>query len=277
MTRVLKLIGYFVSIAALVSMIGNIYWDPKNWKIWERAITPWLFVGLVLVALWPLLQQCSLRIRRWLFRKFVVDLNFELKEFIKSLRPQKMVDYELNGPKLIKEGYRHVSARIETMQIILEGLLNREGGESKLREIGRTIGSNFVETTWSQMEEHVMVSADINPPLKPSASAPISKEEIDRRLSLWGRMELTAGWGEFKPNVVDVPKGLTGSIIVSDCFLTVGKNINDLRLCAFLEGYIEAIVSGLTGYQIGVREDTCGRESRVDKNCVFRITFQNHN
>ncbi|MEM2173077.1 MAG: hypothetical protein QXS66_07550 [Thermoproteota archaeon] len=56
----------------------------------------------------------------------------------KSLFPREELDYKLEGAILKKEGYRHISARIETIKIILEDILLKTS-EEHLKELGRLV------------------------------------------------------------------------------------------------------------------------------------------
>jgi predicted hydrocarbon binding protein len=244
-------IGYVVLIFTFLSIVVPAI--LPTWGSYERVIVPIVLALCAIVLLRPTLYQW----RRWLFRKF---------------RPSDFPDYELQGIALIKEGHRHISARVESIQIILEGILgNDQTGESRLKEVGRKVSHNFVLTTWKQMQEHLLSQGKIGKPLQPKPGEPISADEIDRRLKLWADMEKTAGWGEFRPDVRPLQDGLTGVITIVECFLALGRTEKDRRLCAYLEGYMEGIILGLTGRKVSVHEISCGRELLADKNCIFRV------
>ena len=274
MKRALEYIGYVVAVLTLISIVGSAVVGPPLWGSVFLVVTDCALGVLAIVLLWPTFRRWSLVLRRWLFRKFVVDLTADIEEFIKNLRTTPLPDYELTGRILKKEGYRHISARIETVQTILEGLISDQGTEKegKLKSVGRKVGLNFVTTTWSRMEEHVLSHAGISGPRRPTVRQPLTKDKIEKRLALWAKMELTAGWGEFKPRITLASGCLVGEITIVDCFLVAGRNSSDPRLCAFLEGYIGEIISGLTGYEVQVKETICGRSSKVDQNCVFKVT-----
>lgn len=271
--RILEYIGYVACVVTFLSIVGPYILGRSLWSALELFVVRLVLIGLTVTFLWPALCRWSFYLRRWLFARFVRDLTPEIRELVKDLRPERALDYKLEGAILKKEGYRHVAARIETIQVIFDALLKASGGvEDRLKEVGRKVGRNFVHTTWRQMQEHVLAARGIPGPSQPSPGQPISAEHISRRLSLWAEMEKTAGWGEFQPDVKPVGNVLRGVITVTDCFLAAPpRNSQDPRLCAFLEGYMEQIISGLTGHGVSVHEVSCGRKFGADKNCVFTV------
>lgn len=276
--RALQYTGYVSAILTIASILGPRVIGQPNWGgIFGTFILPFVLAVFSISVLWSSICSGTVRLSGWLFRKYLNAVRHEVYDFVETYREEMTTeirpDYELAGAILKKEGYRHISARVETLQTILEGMLpiSHPENDHKLRITGRMVGRNFVQTTWLQMQEHVLDKAQISGPRRPSSGEKISAEEINRRLNLWAGMELTAGWGEFKPDVRPLGDGLTGVITVADNFLTAGRTIREPRLCAFLEGYIEEIVSGLTGRNINVREVSCGREMAVDKICTFLV------
>lgn len=275
-------IGYFVAFITLLLFIAPAIIGKDVTKEYPvetgRIVLVILGVALLWRRLINLLIKLSLNFRKFIFRLFVSDIKEDIKSFVKSLademepeirqiisrlRPQNMLNYELKGPILKKEGYRHVSARVETIQLLLEGILNGDPNNSdKLRDIGRRVGDNFVQTTWPDMSEFM---------LKQRGGTIENLDDKLKRIRLWADMEITAGWGEFDTDLKIVKNGIFGLIKIRECFLSAGRDDKKVCLCPFLEGYLESMLSGLAGSSIKVTEHSCGRSGGVDKICIFKV------
>ena len=235
--------------------------------------------GLAIISLIFLKNQIVRLISRsvvWSFRTFLGCVEVEVKEFLIKLRAEKTVHYTLEGTALKKEGYQHISMRIETIQTIFDAIPSAQDaqGLNYLKEIGRNVGQNFVRTTWKQMREHWRQNAGIAQS-ESSSTYPMTESEIRECLKMWCQMEGTAGWGHFDiPEFTITDERFVGTLRIRDCFLTVGRMEESPKLCSFLEGYCETILSGLLNRRIAVTELQCGQRFPVDKICIFRIEAQ---
>lgn len=265
----LTLLRWIGGIAGLAAFLGSQVLPPA-WRTPALQSAAWiaLVVSLVVVA-WPWLRTASWVVRRWLFRVLVSDLEPEIASVVSDLRAGVPLNYVLEGAALKKEGYRHVSARIETMQTIFGSVAEPE--RPSLRDIGRLVGGNFIQSTWAEMMDFV-VKHDVDEghgvELNPVARTP---DDVVDKIRIWAAMERTAGWGVFEPEIHVVSNSLYGHIRVRECFLTVGRGRPLPSLCEFIEGYMEEILTGLSGWAVEVTEDACGVDSAVDKVCVFSV------
>lgn len=278
-------LGYFAAIITLVLYIAPAIFGPQFLQKYPVEIGKVVLFILTVILLWPLLKKLFLRFRKFIFRLFISDMKENVIDFVRSLteemepdikqmisriRPQTMLNYEIQGPILKKEGYRHISARVQTVQLILEGTLDvNPGSIIKLKNIGYQVGKNFVQATWPDMSEFMLKQRG-----ETIESLDIGKDPQSgrlKRIRLWADMEITAGWGEFIPEVSFSNDRIFGFIKIRECFLAAGRDEKSLCLCPFLEGYLESMLSGLLSSTIKVTIDKCGLYSGVDKICVFKV------
>lgn len=282
----LEKLGYLSALIALVLYIAPAFWGPQFLQKYPveigRVILIFISVIVGAILLWPRFKKIGLHFRKFIFRLFVNDMKEDIKDFINilanemepeirqiitRLKPQNMLNYELTGPILKKEGYRHISARVETIQLLLEGIINDDS--DKLRDVGRKVGNNFVQTTWPDMSE--FMSKQRGDVTGISSISGNSQSDKLNRICTWANMEITAGWGEFEPDLKFIGDSIFGIIKIRECFLAVGRDDKKTCLCPFLEGYLESMLSGLLASNVKVIEHICGRSGGVDKTCIFKV------
>ena len=179
--------------------------------------------------------------------------KWALKEFAKMIAAYisspdgvEVISYVLNNNRLMKEGYPHISMRIETIQSIFDTILQKTQQDTTvLNDLGRNVAKNFMSETWTTMNNHVL------------GQALSSKESIFK----WLRMEKTAGWGSFEASFNDMPNGkFRGNITINNCFLAYKRTATNQNHCAFLCGYMEEIITAMAGFQVNIQETQCGNQ-----------------
>ncbi|MBI1912117.1 MAG: hypothetical protein HYS21_08955 [Deltaproteobacteria bacterium] len=280
--NIVEALRYIAPIITLITIVLPFFLGKDAASIYYLEIATIVFAIITAIVLWPLLKRIIIRVTKSIVNFFINNLRQDIKNFIvqiindaepeiqkiiSRLRPQNMLNYELSGAILKKEGYRHIATRVETIQLIFEETLLRSDA-TFLKEMGRKIGMNFVQKTWPDMSDF-MIKKRYGSEKMPE----YKNTEMDmlNRINLWADMEVTAGWGKFEPELKFVNGELFGVIKIHECFLAVGRNNKDACLCTFLEGYLESMLSGLANRHIKIFETHCGRDAGVDKICFFRV------
>jgi predicted hydrocarbon binding protein len=187
---------------------------------------------------------------KWALRRFAKMIA----AYISSPDGVEVINYVLNNNRLMKEGYPHISMRIETIQNIFDTILQKTQQDTTvLSDLGRNVAKNFMSETWATMNNHVL------------GQALSSKESILK----WLRMEKTAGWGFFEVSFNDMPNGkFRGNITVKNCFLAYKRKPTDQNHCVFLCGYMEEIITAMAGFSVNVEETQCGNQNNKET-CWF--------
>lgn len=269
----------FVANIIMPAFSGDLPGSDK-WLIVARIAAVVFFVVLVLSFTPNILRIASVILDRALvrarprlskvFQQVLTDSQPLLAQLVATVRPQTLATYELEGAVLKKEGYRHISLRVETIHIILEALLDAADGVRKLRALGREVGSSFAQNTWTEMSFFRLRQQD-GPSATRFQSPPATPEDLKKRIKLWADMEVTAGWGGFQPEIHATADAIWGTVTVYECFLAIGRSPNRGSLCPFLEGYLEAILTDLIARPVRIQEMTCGIRGGVDRICRFRV------
>ena len=226
----------------------------------------------------------------WSGATFLISLSFIIYIFIKE-RKLKTMDEKYktlfdNLQKLVEDskkrdafhytlkngflypssqpGVRNVALRVESIQIILENIpINDDNGFSTwLKYIGREVARNYYKEVLKGLAYKSLTGDEV-----------ANKKE---RIKGWLEEENHSAWGNF---ILDDSFSITssnnrietfsGRIIITNSFLSIKRDIQSRKLCPFLCGYIEGIISNIFRSEVCVTERTCGCEDDLDGKCTF--------
>jgi len=233
---------YIVSVPTILCWIIVAYWGESTWKEGVKIVFPALAILLTIAFFILILVN---------FVKKIVKMT--VSEVVKD------GDYHLSGAILYKEGVPHISLRVKTIHTIFSKILDiTTCNDQILVELGKCVGDNFIENSWRTMDFAVNFKVDNN------------QMTPKQKLVKWMDMEKTAGWGEFQISFFQEQScgRFSGEIKVKNCFLTSERTLSHKSFCPFLVGYCRAIITGLTGFEVEVREDYCSRDPN-NSVCAF--------
>lgn len=196
--------------------------------------------------------------------KEICEKNAEnMKEFIKPC-------YTFKNSNLFLDKVPHVpptmsvAFRAESIQMIFESFSNKQAElDDKLRKIGEKIAVNFINEIWVNVDKAALTH----------------KKDPDSQtlVKAWSDMETTSGWGtfNFEPNNKPGGKTYNGQITVTNCFLSYRNCNQGNKLCCFLCGYMEKIISTITKFPVEVNvDDECGRGNNTnERKCWFNFKY----
>lgn len=161
---------------------------------------------------------------------------------------------------------RNIKLRVGSIQTILENISSKPADLSeKLREIGKKAGDNFVREVLKKLSNKELTDED-NPNSK-------------KRIKGWLNLENLSGWGYFEiDHFDDIPPDsriqiYNGQINVTNCFLSDNRDDPEKKLCSFLCGYMEKIITTIAEFPVFVTEIKCRCENHTDNQCWFNFKY----
>lgn len=237
----LALIGMAISILVATLLPTS----PVFVRYTLGVIALFVILVIVLLVLWEVLD----------FKSRIVKYH---RDLLKDLLYEVPREYRYKDGELYKEETRVVAPRAVTQQIIFEKVLYQGASKIDLKQVGRSVGDNFA-------------SGDFLEKLKRKEE--VNRNDIDAVLAAWSVFDGRAGWGVIEiSSAEDLSKGVGGNISVRNNFLIYRRKREDLKLCTFLEGYLEGVVSQLLKHQVIVTESLCGM-GMTEETCHFRVEF----
>ena len=248
-------VDYILFFAGSIGVVVSVFFGEKLYNAFVKWATLVFALILILLVIIKIIRMIvKMIIERWT-EKLSLSIANQIKQKLDFQQTSSLqnVDYVLNNSILMKEGYPHISMRIETIQKIFDDIVDKVSDPSVLSILGKNVADNFINQTWEQMNNRVMGQG-----LTP-------KECIHK----WLNMEKTAGWGLFEASLSDINDGkFRGEIKVTNCFLAYKRNSQNNNLCLFLIGYMEVIISHMARFDVTVIERRCGKDAG-DSVCYF--------
>ncbi|HWB06264.1 MAG TPA: P-loop NTPase [Verrucomicrobiales bacterium] len=175
-----------------------------------------------------------------------------------------------------KDGARNVSFKVETFQLLLQGLreqliqnLTLDQFTTCLAEAGYGCGGKFglaLDTMWREEESQFDRE-------RPSASS-----QIERKINDWCKFDSDVGFGAFALETLSLHKNLfvDAVILLKDSFLTPAGDleaikIEDDRFCQLMTGYVNGVLDQILGMKVEVRHQLRGLHT-VSRTSAFYVT-----
>ena len=257
-----KYINYILSICSAIPGIPFLYGIIIK-KIQDPFV---ISLGIALLIYLPFfiyifIQERKIKEKDEMFKTFVD----RFKNFIEAFENRDNFSYILKDGNWIPNfcpDAKNAALRAESIQIILENISCKGGGFSyNLREIGRKVAENYIEEVLKKYLANTLKEKE----------NPNAKELI----RIWLNLEYLSGWGKIEiGDYKDIPTNtriamFDGKISITNSFLSYKRKNKIRKLCLFLCGYMETIITFLAGFNVHVIETQCACDNDSDKPCLF--------
>lgn len=192
--------------------------------------------------------------------------GLEMAEITNNSGTQEQYQYQkykyLVGRGILKFGpLRDVAVRVLSLQTILEAIVeNVPDYETVLEQTGKKVGEAFAGDFQKVLDDDLALR---------SRNIPFTE-----KFKRWLKYDSKAGMGEYSG---ELDQNCEGEITIENSFLTYGRRTGrDKPLCAFMRGYIEGMLQGMSGSPDikllhPIQQGTCGFFDKDPERCVFTI------
>ncbi|MDD5021941.1 MAG: hypothetical protein PHR82_07445 [Endomicrobiaceae bacterium] len=159
-----------------------------------------------------------------------------------------------------KAGFRNVSLRWRTIQLIINNLCQNISDQAKVNKIlydtGEMVGKNF----YVKLENHLRKN-----------QKSFDGESPEKKLEIWTDYDSSSGMGKFTIKDLILVSKIKFTITIENAF-TCDEDKSSSRncLCMFMSGYIAGFCSKLFNEPITVEEEECAM-NRSDNICKFKV------
>jgi predicted hydrocarbon binding protein len=235
-TALITIVGF---IATILGTIGTAY------QIFGERIA------------WVILTGFGLILLIWILQKFIKVVIVTVKTGDNK--------WTLEDGMLLIGNEPNVALRLDTVKTLFDSIENliSEPKEFKYfsKQLGYDIGLNFGRFLKREI-------------IRKGERTLIRQGNFAKKLELWIKYDSTTGLGVFQIDKLEHIQGkIKGKLIVHNSFI-IFERTREEPYCAFMEGYIQAIIYIFTNININVIEIECGCVTSQSQ-CIFEISSPN--